>query len=370
MGLEQYIIGFIGFVNNIVIPFLLGIAFLFFVINVFRFFILGGANTDSQEKARSLAIYGVGAFVLISILWGIINILTSSLGLAQLGQTTARCFDYDPNCDLSVAVPINNTGTPSESENDGPVVEITPPTQETPGENDIPDGPGPLPEPEEDGPVVTTPDQPDTPALPGPPPIQPGTVVERVEEFADNFEPPEYFGERFIPTIQATVAPVADRDADIEARAQAAILLEMHNRITDEELSTYIAFLNSEKAQTNDPTELDMVTIQAQATQDPPILITEIQQTQRQMFDLLVEENRGFLDFGEPNQAARDATIAQLTELYANEAGLDRTEAFDQLYAQYYDIMTPEVIAIRNRMIEEGYVERLYDGIRPRQEGN
>lgn len=91
MGLQQYIINFILFVNGVVIPFLLGIAFLVFVINVFRFFILGGANSDSQEKARALAIYGVGAFVLILIFWGIVNLLVSSLGL---GGGAAPIFDY------------------------------------------------------------------------------------------------------------------------------------------------------------------------------------------------------------------------------------------------------------------------------------
>jgi hypothetical protein len=108
MGLEQYIIAFVDFTNTIVIPFLLGMAFLFLVINVFRFFIIGGANTDSQEKARALALYGVGAFVLIIIFWGIINILTSTLGLMQLGQTTARCFDYDKDCDITPAQQTNN----------------------------------------------------------------------------------------------------------------------------------------------------------------------------------------------------------------------------------------------------------------------
>jgi hypothetical protein len=91
MGLEQYVIALITFVNTIVIPFLLGIAFLVFVINIFRFFIVGGANTDSQEKARSLATYGILAFVLIMVFWGVVNILSSSLGLAS---QTASKSDY------------------------------------------------------------------------------------------------------------------------------------------------------------------------------------------------------------------------------------------------------------------------------------
>src|SRR6056297_676635 len=98
MGLEQYIIAFVTFINNLVIPFLLGLAFLFFTINAFRFFVAGGANADSREKARSLAVYGLLAFVLIIIFWGIVNLLTNSLGLQALGERTEICSDYDPLC--------------------------------------------------------------------------------------------------------------------------------------------------------------------------------------------------------------------------------------------------------------------------------
>lgn len=94
MGLEQYIANFITFVNNIVIPFLLGIAFLFFVINVFRYFIVGGSSEDGREKAKLTATYSVAAFVLIMLFWGIVSLLTQSLGLGYLAQTTPRCFDY------------------------------------------------------------------------------------------------------------------------------------------------------------------------------------------------------------------------------------------------------------------------------------
>jgi len=103
MGLEQYVIALVTFVNNIFIPFLMGLAFLFFVVNAVRFFVVGGANADSKEKARSLAVYGMLAFVLIIVFWGIVGLLSSSLGLQALGERTARCSDYDPNCDIAPA---------------------------------------------------------------------------------------------------------------------------------------------------------------------------------------------------------------------------------------------------------------------------
>jgi hypothetical protein len=94
MGLQGYIVNFIGFVSNLVIPFLLGMAFVIFVINVIRYFVIGGSNEDSQTKAKSLAVYGVGAFALIMIFWGIVNVLSSSLGLSGLAATTPQCVDY------------------------------------------------------------------------------------------------------------------------------------------------------------------------------------------------------------------------------------------------------------------------------------
>jgi len=69
------------FLNTKVIPFLLGLAFLFFVINVIRYFVVGGHTDDAQEKARALALYGVFAFVIIIVFWGVVNLLASSIGL-------------------------------------------------------------------------------------------------------------------------------------------------------------------------------------------------------------------------------------------------------------------------------------------------
>lgn len=78
---QTFLVNFITFLNDRVIPFLIGIAFIFFAFNVIRFFVLGSTNEEGQEKAKALAIYGVAAFVFIIIFWGIINMLSSSTGL-------------------------------------------------------------------------------------------------------------------------------------------------------------------------------------------------------------------------------------------------------------------------------------------------
>jgi len=78
-SLQDFIIAITLFINNILIPFLFGLALLFFIFNAFRYLILG-ANADAQENARKLAMYGIGAFVLLVSIWGIVNLLVSGLG--------------------------------------------------------------------------------------------------------------------------------------------------------------------------------------------------------------------------------------------------------------------------------------------------
>jgi hypothetical protein len=84
-SLQGLLAGILGFINDVLIPFILGIAFLIFLVNAIRFFVVGGDNTESQENARSLALYGVGAFVLILSLWGMVNILANGIGLNEAG---------------------------------------------------------------------------------------------------------------------------------------------------------------------------------------------------------------------------------------------------------------------------------------------
>jgi len=88
-SLQEFFPNLVTFVSNVVIPFLLGIAFLLFAINVVRFFILGGSSEEGREKAKALAIYSIAAFVLIIVFWGIINLLVSSLGFANGGLPTS-----------------------------------------------------------------------------------------------------------------------------------------------------------------------------------------------------------------------------------------------------------------------------------------
>ncbi len=90
-SLFDFIILIPQFFNWVVIPVLFGIAFLFFVINAIRFFVIEGASEDGQEKAKSLMLYSLAAFVFLIIFWGVVELLTTSLGL--YGERPV-CPDY------------------------------------------------------------------------------------------------------------------------------------------------------------------------------------------------------------------------------------------------------------------------------------
>ena len=80
-GLAGYLEAFLGFINDILIPFLFGLALLFFVVNIFRFFVLGSNEQEARENARRLALYGILAFVFLVSIWGIVNMVVAGLGI-------------------------------------------------------------------------------------------------------------------------------------------------------------------------------------------------------------------------------------------------------------------------------------------------
>ncbi len=81
MNLQAFFTNLGTFLNSNIIPFLLALAFVVFLWNIVRYFIIEGANEREHEKARSTALYGILAFVLILSLAGIINLFIDSFGV-------------------------------------------------------------------------------------------------------------------------------------------------------------------------------------------------------------------------------------------------------------------------------------------------
>jgi hypothetical protein len=78
---QDFLINILIFINQVLIPFIIGIGFLFFVWGMFLYFIMGGADEEKKLKGRMLMVNGTIGFVVIIIFFGVINLLTGSTGL-------------------------------------------------------------------------------------------------------------------------------------------------------------------------------------------------------------------------------------------------------------------------------------------------
>ena len=77
-SLVMYIISII---NNTIVPLIFAVTFLVFIYGVFRFFILGSADSTSRESGKQFIIWGmIGMAVMVSV-WGIIYMVVNTFGL-------------------------------------------------------------------------------------------------------------------------------------------------------------------------------------------------------------------------------------------------------------------------------------------------
>ena len=77
--LGKFYTGLTGFLN-VIVPFILGIAFLFFVWGVFQYFIVGGHSDEAQETGKTYIFSALIGFVIILSFWGLVNLAVSGLG--------------------------------------------------------------------------------------------------------------------------------------------------------------------------------------------------------------------------------------------------------------------------------------------------
>lgn len=74
--------GLIGALNIVVVPVIFSLAFAAFVWGVVYHFFLHGGEEEKRKEGRSFILWGlIGMAVLFSV-WGFVNILLSTLGIA------------------------------------------------------------------------------------------------------------------------------------------------------------------------------------------------------------------------------------------------------------------------------------------------
>ena len=73
----------INTINNVLVPVIFALAFIVFLWGAFTTFILGASEEEAKERGKHLMLYGlIGFFVMVSI-WGLVNIMTGSIGFGN-----------------------------------------------------------------------------------------------------------------------------------------------------------------------------------------------------------------------------------------------------------------------------------------------
>ena len=74
--------GIIGAINTIIIPTIMALAFGVFIWGVVSHFFLNQDDEGAREKGRQFIFWGILGMVMLFAVWGFVNILLSTLGVA------------------------------------------------------------------------------------------------------------------------------------------------------------------------------------------------------------------------------------------------------------------------------------------------
>ncbi len=74
------------FINVVLVPLLVAVAFIVFLYGVFNYFIKGGADEEAHKTGRTFILYGIIGFVVILSIWGLVNIVRELIGYGPQSQ--------------------------------------------------------------------------------------------------------------------------------------------------------------------------------------------------------------------------------------------------------------------------------------------
>lgn len=74
--------GVIGAINTVVVPVIFALAFAAFVWGVVYYFIFHADEENKREEGRQFVLWGLVGMVVLFSVWGLVNILLSTLGIA------------------------------------------------------------------------------------------------------------------------------------------------------------------------------------------------------------------------------------------------------------------------------------------------
>ncbi|HUY62760.1 MAG TPA: hypothetical protein VMV50_03160 [Candidatus Paceibacterota bacterium] len=69
-------------INGVFVPVLFAVAFIVFLYGVAKAYIFSGGDPGEVEKGHKLILWGIIAFVVMISLWGLVNVVANTFGLA------------------------------------------------------------------------------------------------------------------------------------------------------------------------------------------------------------------------------------------------------------------------------------------------
>lgn len=69
-------------INSILVPVLFALAFIVFLYGVAKAYIFSGGDETARETGHKYVLWGIVGFAVMLSLWGLVNIVTSTFGLA------------------------------------------------------------------------------------------------------------------------------------------------------------------------------------------------------------------------------------------------------------------------------------------------
>lgn len=74
--------GIIGAINTVVVPFIIALAFFVFIWGVINYFFLHSDDETKRAEGRQFILWGLIGMVMLFSVWGFVNIMLSTLGIA------------------------------------------------------------------------------------------------------------------------------------------------------------------------------------------------------------------------------------------------------------------------------------------------
>jgi predicted PurR-regulated permease PerM len=81
--IQGYSDDIIYIINEILLPTLIAVAFIVFLWGVYKYFI---QNEAEREKGKTFVLYGIIGFVILFSVWGLVNMVGSTLNLPVGGS--------------------------------------------------------------------------------------------------------------------------------------------------------------------------------------------------------------------------------------------------------------------------------------------